>query len=58
MFKIDMRKTNTKLQLKTKTVRVLQLGELVQVNGGGSLTNNPALCRIGEFQSPDGGGAL
>jgi hypothetical protein len=29
-----MKKTNTKLQLKTNTIRMLQTSELEQVNGG------------------------
>jgi len=44
-----MRKTNTKLQLKTKTVRVLQPGELVGVYGGEPLTNSPQFCRVAQY---------
>jgi hypothetical protein len=41
-----MKKTSTKLQLKTKTIRLLQQGELARVNGGAP-THDPQLCRIG-----------
>lgn len=34
-----MKKNSTKLQLKTKTIRVLQPGELAGVNGGAPTAN-------------------
>jgi len=36
-----MKKNNTKLQLKTSTIRILQGNELAGVNGGAGLPREP-----------------
>jgi hypothetical protein len=44
---LGMKKTNTKLQLKTNTIRVLQTDELTAVHGGAisvAPTNSPTNC--------------
>jgi hypothetical protein len=49
-----MKKNSTKLQLKTKTIRVLQPGELAGVNGGAP-SNDPRLCRVRDSVGTLGG---
>jgi hypothetical protein len=60
MFKLNMRKHSSKLQLKTNTIRVLEDGELARIRGGAP-SHDPRLCRLAPSAFcvgalPDGGG--
>jgi hypothetical protein len=56
-----MKRTTTKLQLKKSTIRLLQVGELADVNGGAP-TNQQVMCSHSchcppKTQHPPGPGA-
>ncbi len=55
-----MKKTNTKLQLKTATVRLLQASELAEVHGGDDgarrrPSDHPTQCSASVHCDPPGG---